>query len=102
MVEIAIEGFLCQFVPLLYMFPAHEFDAACGPSAGIQDDELEHEALNNSRRSFEPLRPARKAMVKEAPDRVSGLDGSKVPGQCQRVLPKPVIEKLMEDRRDVR
>ncbi|KAF8140489.1 hypothetical protein EV363DRAFT_1152523 [Boletus edulis] len=45
----AIEGFLCQFVPLLYMFPAHEFDAACGPSAGIQDDELEHEALNNSR-----------------------------------------------------
>ncbi|KAF8436634.1 hypothetical protein L210DRAFT_3548809 [Boletus edulis BED1] len=58
MVEIAIEGFLCQFVPLLYMFPAHEFDAACSPSAGIQDDELEHEALNNSRRSFEPLRLA--------------------------------------------
>ena len=44
----AIEGFLRQFVPLLYMFPAHEFDAACGPSDAVQDDDLEHEALNNS------------------------------------------------------
>ena len=47
----AIEGFLRQFVPLLYMFPAHEFDAACGPSDSLQDDDLEHETLNNSSRS---------------------------------------------------
>lgn len=45
----AIEGFLRQFVPLLYMFPAHEFDAACGPSDGLQDDDLEHDVLSNSR-----------------------------------------------------
>ena len=45
----AIEGFLRQFVPLLYMFPAHELDAACGASEGIQDDDLEHEALNHLR-----------------------------------------------------
>ncbi|KAG8219608.1 hypothetical protein J3R82DRAFT_562 [Butyriboletus roseoflavus] len=44
----AIEGFLRQFVPLLYMCPAHEFDAACGPSDGLQDDDLEHEVLSNS------------------------------------------------------
>ena len=43
----AIEGFLRQFVPLLYMFPAHEFDAVCAPSDGLQDDDLEHEGLNN-------------------------------------------------------
>jgi paired amphipathic helix protein Sin3a len=41
----AIEGFLRQFVPLLYMFPAHEFDAACGPS---DDDDLEHDTGSRS------------------------------------------------------
>jgi len=44
----AIEGFLRQFVPLLYMFPAQEFDAASGPSDCLQDDDLEHDALNNA------------------------------------------------------
>lgn len=44
----AIEGFLRQFVPLLYMFPTQEFDTAGGPSDGLQDDDLEHEALNGS------------------------------------------------------
>ena len=44
-----IESFLRQFVPLLYMFPAHEFDTACGPSDGLQDDDLEHEAMNDLR-----------------------------------------------------
>ncbi|KAF8560140.1 hypothetical protein OG21DRAFT_1401704 [Imleria badia] len=43
----AIEDFLRQFVPLLYMFPEHEFDVACGPSDGMQDDDLEHDPLNN-------------------------------------------------------
>lgn len=43
----AIEGFLRQFVPLLYMFPAHELDAMCAASDGLQDDDLEHETLNN-------------------------------------------------------
>ncbi|KAF9245891.1 hypothetical protein BU15DRAFT_85551 [Melanogaster broomeanus] len=45
----AIEGWLREFVPLLYMFPAAEFDAACGPSDGLHDEVLDHEVLSGPR-----------------------------------------------------
>lgn len=77
----AIEGFLRQFVPLLYMFPAHEFEVACGPSDGLQDDDLEHEALSNSRSGGRSATgpstatgDSRRSLFKSSREKSPGLD----------------------------
>ena len=81
----AIEDFLRQFVPLLYMFPEHEFDIACGPSDGIQDDDLEHEALNNSRSGSRPA-----------------TGPSTATGDCRKPLLRTSLDKSpRNDARDV-
>lgn len=39
----SIASFLRTFVPLLCMFPTADFDAACGLTDGLRDDDMEHE-----------------------------------------------------------
>jgi paired amphipathic helix protein Sin3a len=39
----SVEKFLRAFIPLLCMYPVAEFNAACGPLEGVQDDDLPHE-----------------------------------------------------------
>lgn len=76
----AIEGFLRQFVPLLFKFPVHEFEAACSPD-GLQDDDLEQEALSNSRSGGRPVTgPSsttgdfRRSLFKSSREKSSGQD----------------------------
>lgn len=82
----AIEGFLRQFVPLLYMIPAHEFDAACGPSDGLQDDDFEHETSNDSRNGNRILvgtaatEDHRKPLFKSCQEKPAGDVASLTPG----------------------
>ncbi|KAH7914733.1 hypothetical protein BJ138DRAFT_1170371 [Hygrophoropsis aurantiaca] len=51
----AIETWLRSFVPLLCMYPAAEFNAACGPICIAQDDDLDQEGLEDSRSSAKIL-----------------------------------------------
>ena len=39
----SIEGFLRAFIPLLCMYPAAEFNAACGPLEGAHEDDSGHD-----------------------------------------------------------
>lgn len=39
----SVEKFLRAFIPLLCMYPAAEFNAACGPLEGIPDEDMIHE-----------------------------------------------------------
>ncbi|KAG9314155.1 hypothetical protein JVU11DRAFT_4941 [Chiua virens] len=79
----AIEGFLRQFVPLLFMFPAHEFDAVCGPSDGLQDDDSEQEALNNLENGTGASTSAgdRKPLFNSSQQRAPGNDARDVASQ---------------------
>ncbi|KAF8846145.1 hypothetical protein BDN67DRAFT_986507 [Paxillus ammoniavirescens] len=81
----AIEGWLREFVPLLCMFPAAEFDAACGPSGGLQGDASDHDILNGPRSSSKSIGGAqslliaagdlRRQLLKTAQEKSLGIDG---------------------------
>ncbi|KAI6047849.1 hypothetical protein EDC04DRAFT_2886647 [Pisolithus marmoratus] len=45
----SIASFLRSFVPLLCMFSTADFDAACGLTNGVRDDDTEHEVLHVQR-----------------------------------------------------
>ncbi|KAH7923892.1 hypothetical protein BV22DRAFT_1035800 [Leucogyrophana mollusca] len=42
----AIESWLRTFMPMLCMYPAVEFDAACGPVVAAQDEDMDHDVLD--------------------------------------------------------
>lgn len=54
----SVERFLRAFVPVLFMLPAHEFNAACGPvEPGHEDDLAEDLAVNDG--ADDPTRASR-------------------------------------------
>ena len=82
-----VEKFLRSFIPLLCMYPAAEFNAACGPPDGIHDDDMSHESngrsesLRSGRRSTNSIQSSgiaagdlRKKLLKTAQEKSAGKD----------------------------
>ncbi|KAJ8464001.1 hypothetical protein ONZ45_g17389 [Pleurotus djamor] len=87
-----VEKFLRSFVPLLCMYPANEFNAACGPLDGADDDASTHDASGHGegQRSKKPTagNPSvavaagdlRKKLLKTAQEK---LTGSSIPSRAE-------------------
>ena len=77
----SVERFLRTFIPLLFMYPAAEFNAACAPLDAGQDDEWVHEPQRSGRRSTGSTHSngvlasdLRKKLLKTAQEKSSGKD----------------------------
>ena len=98
----SVETFLREFIPLLCMYPAAEFNAACGPLEGVHDDDLGHdvngfpEDLRSGRWSVGSAHSAhsggvapndlRKKLLRAAQERMNTL-GSHSPAPSRDVSP---------------
>lgn len=81
----SVEKFLRTFIPLLCMYPAAEFNAACGPLEGAQDDNESngHEGHRSGRRSAGGTHSSgiatsdlRKKLLKTVQEKSSGKDAA--------------------------
>jgi paired amphipathic helix protein Sin3a len=86
-----VEKFLRSFIPVLCMYPAAEFNAACGPLDGAADDDS-----NETNGSFEGQRSGRRSVgTPQANGQSSGVPAS----DLRKKLLKTVQEKASREAR---
>ncbi|KAI0931347.1 hypothetical protein AcW2_000258 [Taiwanofungus camphoratus] len=93
----SIERFLRSFIPVLFMFPSHEFNAACGPlEAGHEDDMAEDTFEGLDGVADDGPKASRDRNGKRQPSR--GQSAGVSAGDLRKRLLKTVQERLPGNR----